>query len=147
MNIGAAADASGVSAKMIRYYEQIGLLTPAARRANGYRDYGGREVNELRFIGRARSLGFSMAEIAALVSLWRDEVRPSREVRRIAAKHLEQLETRAAEIQSMTKALRGLVRACHGDDRPECPILDDLSETGQREPATPRRGSTLKSAQ
>jgi Cu(I)-responsive transcriptional regulator len=147
MNIGAAADASGVSAKMIRYYEQIGLLTPASRRANGYRDYGGREVNELRFIGRARSLGFSMAEIAALVSLWRDEVRPSREVRRIAAKHLEQLETRAAEIQSMTKALRGLVRACHGDDRPECPILDDLSETGQREPATPRRGSTLKSAQ
>ncbi len=147
MNIGAAAVASGVNAKMIRYYEQIGLLTPAARRANGYRDYSGREVNELRFIGRARSLGFSMEEIAALVSLWRDEVRPSREVRRIAAKHLEQLETRAAEIQSMTKALRGLVRACHGDDRAECPILDDLSETGERERATPRRGSSLKSAQ
>jgi len=104
-------------------------------------------VNDLRFIGRARSLGFSMEEIAALVSLWRDEVRPSREVRRIAAKHLEQLETRAAEIQSMTKALRGLVRACHGDDRAECPILDDLSEAGERERTTPRRGSTLKSAQ
>ena len=127
MNIGAAAEASGVSAKMIRYYESIGLLAPALRRANLYRDYGERDIHELRFIGRARALGFSMEEIAALASLWRDAGRPSREVRRIAAKHLETLEIRAAEIQSMTRALRGLVNACHGDDQPQCPILDDLS--------------------
>jgi MerR family gold-responsive transcriptional activator of gol and ges genes len=139
MNIGAAAEASGVSAKMIRYYEEIGLMK-AARRANGYRDYGTREIHELRFIGRARSLGFSMEEIAALVSLWRDSGRPSREVRRIAAEHLAQLEIRAAEIQSMTQALCGMVRACHGDDRPDCPILDDLSQSA-------RRKAALKSAQ
>jgi MerR family gold-responsive transcriptional activator of gol and ges genes len=127
MNIGAAAAASGVSAKMIRYYEEVGLLARAHRRDNGYRDYGLKEIHELRFIGRARALGFSMEEIGALVSLWRDRGRPSRQVRRIAAKHLEQLEIRAAEIQAMARALRGLVHACHGDDRPECPILDDLS--------------------
>jgi Cu(I)-responsive transcriptional regulator len=128
MNIGAAADASGVSAKMIRYYEEIRLLRSAPRRANGYRDYGSREIHELRFIGRARSLGFSMEEIAALTSLWRDQQRPSREVRSIAAAHLSVLETRAAEIQSMIRALQGLVHACHGDEQPECPILDELSK-------------------
>jgi MerR family transcriptional regulator, copper efflux regulator len=127
MNIGAAASASGVSAKMIRYYEEIGLMTPTTRRANGYRDYGSREIHELRFIGRARALGFSMDEIAALTSLWRDRRRPSREVRSIAAAHLSALETRAAEIQSMIRALQRLVHACHGDERPECPILDELS--------------------
>jgi Cu(I)-responsive transcriptional regulator len=127
MNIAAAAEASGVSAKMIRYYEKIGLLDPADRRPNGYRDYGASDVHELRFIGRARSLGFSMEEIAALVSLWRDGARPSREVHRIAAEHLAQLEQRAAEIQSMIRALGALVSACHGDDRPDCPILDDLA--------------------
>jgi Cu(I)-responsive transcriptional regulator len=127
MNIGAAAEASGVSAKMIRYYEKIGLLDHADRRPNGYRDYGAADVHELRFIGRARTLGFSIEEITALVSLWRDSARPSREVHRIAAEHLAQLEQRAAELASMIRALRGLVTACHGDDRPDCPILDDLA--------------------
>jgi MerR family transcriptional regulator, copper efflux regulator len=128
MNISSAADASGVSAKMIRYYEEIGLLKPPARRTNGYRDYGSREIHELRFIGRARSLGFSMDEIAALTSLWRDQRRPSRDVKAIATTHLTTLETRAAEIQSMIRALQTLVHACHGDQQPECPILDELSK-------------------
>src|SRR3954453_7546430 len=101
MNIGAAADASGVSAKMIRHYEAIGLLPPPARRDNSYRDYGVEEVHELRFIGRARKLGFAMAEIAALLALWRNKARPSRDVRKLAAAHLADLERRVAEMQSM----------------------------------------------
>jgi MerR family gold-responsive transcriptional activator of gol and ges genes len=127
MNIGAAAGASGVSAKMIRYYESIGLLRPPARRQNSYRDYADSDVHELRFIGRARSLGFSIEEIGALLSLWRDKKRPSREVRRIASRHLEELEQRIAELQDMADALRTLVARCHGDARPACPILADLA--------------------
>jgi Cu(I)-responsive transcriptional regulator len=127
MNIGAAAKASGVNAKMIRYYEQIGLLQPAARRANAYRDYGAREVHELRFIGRARLLGFSMEEIGVLLSLWRDRDRPSRDVRAIAAKHVADLEQRIVELQEMAATLRRLVTACHGDERPDCPILEGLA--------------------
>jgi MerR family transcriptional regulator, copper efflux regulator len=144
MNIGAAAAASGVSAKLIRYYESIGLLTEAHRRDNGYRDYGDRQINELKFIGRARSLGFSIGEIAALVSLWRDPSRSSREVKRIAAGHLQALEKRAQEIQSMARALRSLVSACHGDDRPQCPILEDLSKM-RRWRATPPKTLTFRS--
>jgi len=127
MNIGAAAAASGVTAKMIRHYEAIGLLPPAQRRANDYRDYGEREVHELRFIGRARRLGFSTGEIGALLALWRDRRRPSREVRRIAEAHVGELEARIAEMQAMANTLRELVHKCHGDDRPDCPILDDLA--------------------
>ena len=126
MNIGAAAAASGVNAKMIRYYEAIGLLPPPARHENSYRDYGEIELHELRFIKRARKLGFSISEIGVLLALWRDKDRPSREVRRIANSHLADLEARIAEMQAMAAALRKLVRACHGDDRPDCPILDDL---------------------
>jgi Cu(I)-responsive transcriptional regulator len=100
MNIGTAAIESGVSAKMIRHYEAIGLLAPAARRENSYRDYGTREVHELRFIGRARRLGFSIEEIRVLINLWRDGKRPSREVRRVAMDHLQDLETRIAEMQA-----------------------------------------------
>jgi len=128
MNICAAAAASGVTAKMIRHYEAIGLLRPAQRRPNDYRDYGERDIHELRFIKRARRLGFSMDEIGALLMLWRDRARPSREVRRIAEAHVSDLETRIAEMQTMAKTLRQLVRACHGDDRPDCPILDDLAQ-------------------
>jgi Cu(I)-responsive transcriptional regulator len=129
MNIGAAAAASGVAAKMIRHYEAIGLLPPAERRSNAYRDYGEREVHELRFIKRARRLGFSMAEIGALLMLWRDRGRPSREVRRIAEAHVADLEGRIVEMQAMAETLRRLVRQCHGDDRPDCPILDDLAKS------------------
>jgi MerR family copper efflux transcriptional regulator len=132
MNIGAAAGASGVTAKMIRHYEAIGLLRPAPRRPNDYRDYGERDVHELRFIKRARRLGFSMDEIGALLMLWRDRARPSREVRRIAEAHVGDLEARIVEMQAMAKTLRELVRACHGDDRPDCPILDDLA-TGENQ--------------
>jgi Cu(I)-responsive transcriptional regulator len=126
MNIGAASAASGVSPKMIRHYEAIGLLRPAARRENSYRDYGSHDVHQLRFIGRARKLGFSMIEIAALLGLWRDKDRPSREVRGLAARHLAELEQRIAEMQGMAETLRHLVRSCRGDDRPDCPILADL---------------------
>jgi len=127
MNIGAAAAASGVSAKMIRHYEAIGLLRPAQRRANDYRDYGERDLHELRFIRRARRLGFSIPEIGALLALWRDRGRPSRDVRRIAEAHIGDLQARIAEMQAMASTLRGLVAGCHGDDRPDCPILDDLA--------------------
>ena len=127
MNIGAAAAASGVTAKMIRHYEAIGLLRAAERRANAYRDYGDRDIHELRFIRRARRLGFSIAEIGELLALWRDRGRPSREVKRIAEAHIGDLQSRAAEMQAMANTLRELVAACHGDDRPDCPILDDLA--------------------
>jgi Cu(I)-responsive transcriptional regulator len=127
MNIGAASSASGVNAKMIRHYEAIGLLAPPARHENLYRDYGDVEVHELRFIKRARKLGFSIAEIGPLLALWRDKRRPSREVRRIANAHLAGLEARIAEMQAMAATLRKLVQSCHGDDRPQCPILEDLS--------------------
>ena len=159
MNIGQASAASGVSAKMIRHYEAIGLLRPAARKANLYRDYAGHDVHELRFIGRARKLGFSMEEISALLALWRDKNRPSREVKRVAAAHLADLETRIAEMQSMAGTLRELVRACRGDHRPDCPILGDLEDaewpnpdrgsvkngSHHNVPASPRRGR-LKAA-
>jgi MerR family gold-responsive transcriptional activator of gol and ges genes len=126
MNIGAASAASGVSAKMIRHYEAIGLLRPAARRENSYRDYGSHDVHELRFIGRARKLGFSMAEIFDLLALWRDKRRSSREVKTIAERHVAELERRIAEMRGMADTLRDLVSCCRGDDRPDCPILADL---------------------
>lgn len=132
MNIGAAAKATGVSAKMIRYYETVGLLRPAARRTNGYRDYGAADVHELRFIKRARGLGFDMAEIAELLSLWRDRSRASRDVHRLASDHIAALEGRIAELQAMVGTLSALVSCCHGDERPDCPILDDLASSVQR---------------
>lgn len=126
MNIGEASAASGVSSKMIRYYESIGLLAPPPRRDNRYRDYGGLEIHELRFIGRARALGFSIKDIGALLSLWRDRTRPSKEVRDVAEGHLAELDARIAHLQGMAAALRYLIGACRGDSRPECPILDEL---------------------
>jgi Cu(I)-responsive transcriptional regulator len=127
MKIGAAAERSGVSAKMIRYYESIGLLAPAARRDNSYRDFDARDIHDLRFIGRARALGFSIAEIGRLLALWRDKGRPSREVKEIAQAHAAALETRIAEMQAMAATLRHLSDCCAGDERPDCPILEDLS--------------------
>ncbi len=140
MNIGQASKASGVSAKMIRYYDEIGLVQPAARTDSNYREYGERELNELRFIRRARSLGFSMAEITQLLSLWRDRERPSREVKAIAERHLAGLDARIAEMQAMAETLRHLSRCCAGDDRPDCPILADLTAGSlPSEPKTPSR--------
>jgi Cu(I)-responsive transcriptional regulator len=129
MNIGEAARASGVSAKMIRYYEEIGLIGRADRSAgNNYRSFDARDVNELRFVKRARSLGFSVKEITRLLSLWRDRQRPSREVKGIAERHIRELEERIAEMQAMADTLRHLSHCCAGDDRPDCPILADLAD-------------------
>lgn len=127
MNIGQAAAASGVSAKMIRYYEQIGLIRPADRTDSNYRSFDARDINDLRFIKRARSLGFSVKEIINLLSLWRDRARPSREVKAIADGHVADLRARVAEIQAMADTLSDLSDCCAGDDRPDCPILGDLA--------------------
>lgn len=127
MNISEASERSGVSAKMIRYYESIRLLPPAARRDNGYRDYGADDVSILQFIRRTRDLGFSLEEVGTLLALWRDRKRPSREVKRLADAHISDLERRIKEMRSVLRTLRDLSRDCHGDDRSECPILDDLA--------------------
>lgn len=127
MNIGQASRATGVSSKMIRYYESVGLIRPADRTESNYRDFSERDVNELRFIRRARNLGFSVEEIAQLLSLWRDRDRPSREVKAIADKHVADLDARIAEMSAMADTLRDLARCCAGDDRPDCPILTDLA--------------------
>jgi MerR family copper efflux transcriptional regulator len=144
MNIGKAAEASGVSAKMIRYYETNGLLNKAARRENTYRDFDERDIHDLRFIKRARSLGFSVAEITQLLGLWRDAGRSSREVKAITAGHIADLEAKIAEMQGMVNALKHLASHCHGNDRPDCPILDDLGggADGRRAKSPKGRGST-----
>ncbi len=126
MNIGEAARLSGVSAKMVRHYESLGLLPSVPRSDSGYRQYGDGEVHTLRFIKRARELGFSMDEIGQLVGLWRNRRRASASVRRIAQKHAEDLAERIAAMQAMQRTLQALIEGCHGDDRPDCPILDDL---------------------
>jgi MerR family gold-responsive transcriptional activator of gol and ges genes len=126
MNIGNAAKATGVSAKMIRYYEQIGLIPAADRRASGYRDYADTDIHMLRFIRRARDLGFSVAEIGNLLGLWRDKNRHSAEVKRVAQDHIKALEQKTRDLQDMIDTLRTLVNACHGDHRPHCPILERL---------------------
>jgi MerR family transcriptional regulator, copper efflux regulator len=136
MNIGQASKASGVSTKMIRYYDEIGLVRPASRTEANYREFDEREVNELRFIKRARNLGFSVAEITQLLSLWRDRARPSREVKAISDRHLADLDARIAEMQAMAETLRHLSHCCAGDERPDCPILTDL--TGGRPPSDPK---------
>ncbi|MBJ3785097.1 Cu(I)-responsive transcriptional regulator [Devosia sediminis] len=127
MNIGQASEKSGVSAKMIRYYEQIGLITPPLRTDSNYRVYGPDEVHVLRFIKRARTLGFSVEETATLLGLWQDRSRASGEVRDIASSHIAALETKIDELQGMVKTLKHLVHCCAGDNRPDCPILDDLA--------------------
>lgn len=127
MNIGEAAKASGVSAKMIRHYESIGLLSPASRSDSGYRRYGEKDIGNLRFIRRARDLGFSLEEIQNLLGLWQDRTRPSREVKALAQKHLNFLDKKLEEILSMKTTLAHLVSCCHGDERPECPILEGLA--------------------
>lgn len=127
IGIGEAARASGVSAKMVRHYESLGLLGQVARTDSGYRQYGAADVHTLRFIRRARDLGFSMAEIAELVSLWHDRSRASADVKRIAQRHLAELEQRIVALQDMRRTLDDLLCHCHGDARPDCPILDELA--------------------
>ena len=138
MNIGRAAEASGISAKMIRYYETTGLLPPVGRTAGGYRDYEMADVQRLRFIRRARDLGFSLDKVANLLKLWSDEHRHSADVRSLALAHIGELKIRAAELRGMIKTLRTLVRACEGDHRPNCPIIAELG-AAKPSAAAPRR--------
>jgi len=132
MNIGEAARQSGVSAKMVRHYESLRLLPHVHRSDSGYRQYSDAEVHTLRFIKRSRELGFSMPEIAELVSLWQNRRRASKNVRRIAQKHADDLAQRIAAMQAMQKTLGHLIHCCQGDDRPDCPILDDLAGAAPR---------------
>lgn len=125
--IGEAARASGVSARMVRHYEELGLLPPVGRTEGGYRQYSEADVHTLRFIKRSRDLGFSTAEIGELVGLWHNRRRASASVKRIAQRHLVELEQRIAEMRAMHATLAHLVDCCHGDARPDCPILEDLA--------------------
>ncbi len=128
MNIGQAAQISGVNAKLIRHYESIGIIPKASRSDAGYRTYSESEVHILSFVKRARTLGFSMKEIKKLVSLWRNKSRASAEVKAMATKHVEEMEKKVTELQAMVKTLKHLAKNCHGDGRPECPILDDFAK-------------------
>ncbi len=127
MNIGTVADNSGVSAKMIRYYEETGLIPHTRRSDSGYRKYDQTDVHTLRFIRRARDLGFSMDRIKELLRLWQDRTRPSREVKAIALNHISELDADIAKLISLRNAVSHLAGLCHGDDHPDCPILDGLS--------------------
>jgi len=127
MNIGQASKASGVSQRMIRHYEKIGLIPAPSRRESGYRDYSGSDVDRLRFIANARDLGFPIEEIATLLSLWSDTHRSSAEVKALAVARAEELQRKALALEAMRRSLLDLAERCHGDDRPSCPIIDALS--------------------
>ena len=134
MRISDAARLSGVSARLIRYYESIGLLSLAGRNASGYRIFDERNVHELRFIKRARSLGFPIKQIDELLDLWRDKKRPSRKVRVLAERHKQAVVSRMEAHRSIVDVLSRLIEACKGDDRPDCPILDEISGERTRQP-------------
>ena len=127
MRIGFVAKRSGIPAKTIRYYEGIGLICAAQRTSSGYRDYDHSDVATLRFIQRARGLGFSVSGVADLLALWRDTGRASSQVKDLASQHVARIDRKIAELQSMRDSLNDLVKRCHGDDRPDCPILEDLA--------------------
>ena len=148
MNIGDAARASGVSAKMIRYYEDTGLIPPADRTASGYRVYGDQDVHMLRFIRRARDLGFSVEGIGELLSLWRDQSRQSADVKRLALAHVADLRARIRKLEDMASTLETLAACCHGNDRPDCPILQELeAPIAPDGPAPPRTGALRRPGQ
>jgi len=128
LDIGRASRESGVSVKMIRHYEAIGLLKDVARTYANYRVYSGKDVHTLRFIKRARALGFSMDDIRELLALWQNKTRPSASVKKIAGGHMQDLKRRIVEMQSMVATLEHLTHNCHGDSRPDCPILEDLAK-------------------
>jgi MerR family copper efflux transcriptional regulator len=140
ITIGDAAVRSGVSAKRIRHYESIGLIAPADRTQAGYRVYEPRQVDELAFIRRARDLGFSIEQIEELLALWRDRERASADVKRLALEHVDRLETRIIELQAMAGALKHLAATCHGDDRPDCPIIKGLAG----DPSAPVKAGATK---
>jgi len=144
MNIGDAAKASGVSAKMIRHYEDVGLIPAAARTDAGYRQYGDADVHTLKFVRHARDLGFSIAEIGELVGLWHNRKRPSRQVKALAQAHIQELEQKAQELLAMKATLEHLVHCCHGDDRPDCPILETLASASPDATPGRRKGAKLQ---
>lgn len=127
MNIGAIAKRSGLPAKTIRYYESIGLIPPALRSNGNYRTYSDRDLQILRFVQRARGLGFSVKDVGTLLALWQDRRRASAEVRRLAEDHVAEIDQKLEELKSMRRTLLDLIERCHGDERPDCPILDDLA--------------------
>ena len=127
---GKLAEETSVPAKTIRYYEETGLILPAERASNGYRVYGQRAVHQLRFVKRARDLGFTMEEVSSLLALWGDEERSSADVKEIAAQHLADVERKILELKNLRKTMRNLIDSCHGDERADCPILDDLASSG-----------------
>lgn len=127
MRIGTASKKSGVPAKTIRYYESIGLVSPAERQDNGYRSYSDDDIETLRFIRHSRNLGFSIEQVGNLLSLWRDKNRTSADVKALALKHIADVEARIAELQGIRDTLKRLTSCCHGDDRPDCPIIEGLS--------------------
>ena len=126
MKIGEAAAAAGISERMIRHYEKVGLIAPAPRRDSGYRDYDERDIHSLRFIGRARDLGFPLEEIRTLLALWHDRDRSSADVKALALARAAELNRKARALDAMRRTLERLAESCHGDDRPDCPILDGL---------------------
>ena len=126
MNIGEVAKQSDVNSKMIRRYEELGVIPKAGRSLSGYRQYSEKDVHVLRFVKRARELGFAIKDIKQLISLWRNKGRPSSQVKNIAMKHINELENKLEEIESMLGTLKHLAKNCHGDQRPDCPILDEL---------------------
>jgi MerR family copper efflux transcriptional regulator len=138
MNIGAAAKASGVSAKMIRHYESVGLFPQASRTESGYRQYTDKDVHTLRFIRHSRDLGFSIEQIRELLGLWHNRRRPSRQVRALAQAHIEELDDKLQELHAMKATLEHLVQRCHGDDRPDCPIIETLAQ--EAAPMVPHAG-------
>ena len=145
MNIGQAATASGVSAKMIRHYEQVGLFPEPGRTDAGYRQYSEKEVHTLRFIRQARDLGFSIQQIGELVGLWQNRRRPSRQVKALAEAHIKELEQKAQDLLAMKATLTHLVQCCHGDDRPDCPILDTLASEYAPSTLTKARKDAMRS--
>lgn len=147
MNIGEVSKASGVSSKMIRYYEQIGLIKPAHRTGSSYRTYAENDVHTLRFIRRARDLGFSVEQMKTLLALWRDRSRASADVKAIALEHIAELERKAAAIAEMTRTLKHLARNCHGDGRPDCPIIEGFAEgKGSVDDARPKESRKFGAA-
>lgn len=145
MNIGQAAEASGISAKMIRYYERVELIPAAARTESGYRIYSDTDIHTLKFLHRARSLGFSVKQMQELVSLWRDRSRTSANVKSVALAHVAKLEDKIDALQAMRETLQHLAAHCHGDHRPDCPIIEDFS--GGHEPGeVPRRKDRQRKA-
>ncbi|PCI42415.1 MAG: Cu(I)-responsive transcriptional regulator [Rhodospirillaceae bacterium] len=127
MNIGTVSEKSGVSSKTIRYYESIGLIPPADRAKNGYRDYGPNDVETLRFVKRSRAMGFSVEDVRNLLDLWVNKDRASADVKAVALKHIDDVEKRIVELESIRDTLKNLTKCCKGNDRPDCPILEGLA--------------------